>query len=248
MTNRPFLSVVIPAYKEVDNLNRGVLDTVTDFLNKQKFTWEVLVVDDGSPDKTADTAALKIKGKKNFRLLREPHRGKGGTVIKGVMEAQGEIVLFIDMDQATPIREFTKFMPKFDKGYDVVIGSRSGRKGEPFARKIMAYGFMILRTLILRLPYKDTQCGFKAFKRDAARNIFKRMMLFSEGKSSTGVTAGFDLELLYIARKLNLKVAEVPVYWEHVGSVRVNPLKDSWLGFKNLLQVRYNALLGLYRV
>lgn len=248
MTKRPFLSVVIPAYKEVDNLNRGVLDTVSSFLSKQKYTWEVLIVDDGSPDKTAEVIAAKIKGKKNFKLLREPHRGKGGTVIRGVLEAEGEIVLFIDMDQATPIREVEKVLPKFKQGCDVVIGSRSGRKGEPFARKIMAYGFMILRTIILRLPYKDTQCGFKAFKREAAREIFKRMMLFSEGKSSTGVTAGFDLELLYIARKLGLKVAEVPVYWEHVGSVRVNPIKDSWLGFKNLLEVRYNALIGLYRV
>ncbi len=244
----PYLSVVIPAYKEVDNLKRGVLDDVAAYLKKQKYTWEVLVVEDGSPDKTAEVAAKEIKKLANFRLLREPHRGKGGTVIAGVLAAKGEVVLFTDMDQATPITETEKILSQIENGYDVAIGSRSGRKGEPFSRKIMAYGFMILRTVILRLPYKDTQCGFKAFKHDAARKIFGSMKLFSEKQQSTGVTAGFDLELLYIARKKKLKVAEVPVYWEHVGSVRVNPIEDSILGFKSLLQVRLNAILGKYEI
>lgn len=246
--NKPYLSVVIPAYKEVDNLERGVLTTVSTYLRKQPFTWEVVIVDDGSPDKTATVIESKIKKLKNFRLLKEPHRGKGGTVIAGVLAAKGEIVLFTDMDQATPIAELKNVLPKFKEGYDVVIGSRSGRKGEPFARQIMAYGFMVLRTLILRLPYKDTQCGFKAFTRVAAQKIFRSMMLFSEKQQSTGVTAGFDLELLYIARKKGLRVAEVPVYWEHVGSVRVNPIKDSLLGLKSLVQVRMNALSGKYSV
>ncbi len=245
----PYLSVVIPAYRESGNIKRGVLSNVNEYLKKQSFSWEVIVVDDGSPDKTAEEIGKQIKKYKNFSLKKEPHRGKGGTVIAGILSAKGEIILFTDMDQATPLSEIQKFLPYFSKDYDVVIGSRSGRKGEPPIRQLMAYAFMFLRTAILRLPYKDTQCGFKAFKRDAAKKIFSNMRIFtSTGTGMTGVTAAFDLELLYIARKLNLKIAEVPVNWEHVGSVRVNPLKDSWLGFKGLIQVRINALRGVYRV
>ena len=182
--------------------------------------------------------------------MQEPHRGKGGTVIAGILAAKGEIVLFADMDQATPIKEIEKLIPKFTQGYDIVIGSRAGRKNAPIVRKIMAIGFMILRTLILRLPYKDTQCGFKALKGDAAKKVFKKMKVFSAttGSSSAGVTAGFDLEMLYIARKLKLRVAEVPVTWEHKGSIRVNPIKDSWQGLVGLLQVRKNALLRKYKI
>lgn len=243
----PYLSVVIPAYKETGNINRGVLEIVNDFLKKQKYTWEVIVVDDGSPDDTADKIEKHIKNFKNFRLMREPHRGKGGTVIAGVLAARGEIVLFTDMDQATPITEIDHFLPYFRDGYDVVIGSRSGRKGEPPLRKLMAYAFVVLRTAVLLLPYRDTQCGFKAFTKTAAQKIFKNMKIFTLNSSLTGVTAAFDLEMLYVARKRNLKVAEVPVDWHHVGSIRVNPIKDSILGLKGLLEVRLNALKGAYK-
>ena len=250
MANNIFLSVVIPAYKEVDNLHSGVLEKVHDYLKRQEFSWEVIIVDDGSPDDTKKVAWSIIKNWKGFKLMQEPHRGKGGTVIAGILAAKGEIVLFADMDQATPIKEIEKLIPKFTQGYDIVIGSRAGRKNAPIVRKIMAIGFMILRTLILRLPYKDTQCGFKALKGDAAKKVFKKMKVFSAttGSSSAGVTAGFDLEMLYIARKLKLRVAEVPVTWEHKGSIRVNPIKDSWQGLVGLLQVRKNALLRKYKI
>ncbi|TEU01971.1 glycosyltransferase, partial [Candidatus Woesebacteria bacterium] len=185
-----------------------------------------------------------------FRVLKEPHRGKGGTVIAGVLAAKGEIVLFTDMDQATPINQVEKLMSKFKQGSDIVIGSRAGREGAPLMRKIMAYGFMFLRTLVLRLPYKDTQCGFKAFRREAARKIFKRMKIFSEKTRTSGasVAAGFDLEILYIARKLKLKVAEVPVEWHHQEGTKVNPIKDSWEGLRDLVRVRINAFLGRYNL
>ncbi len=246
---KPFLSVVIPAYREVGNLKRGVLKTVHDYLQKQDYSWEVVIVDDGSPDNTAQEIEKRIGKYKNFRLMKEPHRGKGGTVIAGVLAAKGEIVLFTDMDQATPLSEIEKFLPSFKNGADVVIGSRAGRPGEPFMRQIMAYGFMFLRTVILLLPYRDTQCGFKAFTSSAAKKIFPNMKIFTINSTGmTGVTAAFDLELLYIARKMNLKVVESPVNWQHVGSVRVNALRDSWLGFKGLLEVRLNALKGAYKI
>lgn len=249
----PYLSVVIPAYNEVGNLKRDVLTPVYNYLKNQAYTWEVLVVDDGSTDKTRELVRKFIGNKKGITLLQEPHRGKGGTVIAGMLAARGEIILFTDMDQATPINQLEKILPKFDEGYDIAFGSRSGRKGAGWKRKIMAYGFMTLRTVILRLPYRDTQCGFKAFTRTSSREIFKRMQLFDTKRKETGsaVTAGFDLELLFIARRLGYKIAEVPVVWNDEGDrgdFGVNPIKDSWDGLKDLLGVRINALQGKYDI
>jgi glycosyltransferase involved in cell wall biosynthesis len=245
-----YLSVVIPAYNEEINLKRGVLGSVYDYLNKQKYSWEVLVVDDGSTDKTVKLVEKFVKDHKGFRLLKEPHRGKGGTVIAGMLKAHGENILFSDMDQSTPIDQLEKVLPKMEEGYDLVIGSRAEREGASIIRKIMAYGWMFLRTIILRLPYRDTQCGFKMFKKGAARTIFKRMKLFGENMRGKGasVNAAFDLEFLYIARKQKLKVAEVPVEWYEYGERKeVSPIKDSWEGFRDLMRVRVNALLGRYK-
>lgn len=246
-----FLSVVIPAYNEEINLKRGVLGSVYEYLCKQKYSWEVLVVDDGSTDKTVEIVDKFVKDHKGFKLLKEPHRGKGGTVIAGMLKAQGDNILFSDMDQSTPIDQLEKFLPKLEDGYDLIIGSRTEREGASIIRKLMAYGWMFLRTLILRLPHRDTQCGFKMFKKDAARDIFKRMELFGESMRGKGasVNAAFDLEFLYIARKLKLKVAEVPVEWYEYGERReVSPIKDSWEGLRDLLRVRFNAFLGRYKI
>ena len=250
--NNPYLSIVIPAYNEEKNLNKGVLDQVSDYLKKQKYTWEVLIVDDGSKDNTTKIVSGFISKHKNFKLSKEPHRGKGGTVIAGMLKASGDIVVFDDMDQATPIYELEKILPKFKQGYDIAIGSRSGRKGANFVRKVMAFGFMALRTLILRLPFKDTQCGFKGFKKEAVSVIFKKMEIFNSSQIVKGsaVTAGFDLELLYIARKMGFKIAEVPVEWEEKGdrgTSGVNPIKDSWDGLRDLIKVRLNAIQGKYK-
>lgn len=249
MSKNTKLSVVIPAFKEVDNIKKGVLKEVYDYLSNKKYTWEVLVVDDGSPDNTYDIAKKATENYRNFKVLKMPHRGKGATVIAGVMAASGEYVLFTDMDQATPISEVEKFFEAFEKGADIVIGSRSGREGAPLSRKAMAYGFMLLRALILRLPYSDTQCGFKAFTKESAKKIFQKMKVFTANKNESGaaVNAGFDLELLYIGRKLGYKIKEVPVVWHHKDTKRVNPIKDSVSGLLDLLRVRFNALSGQYK-
>lgn len=244
------LSVVIPAFNEEKSIKRGSLEEVWNFLRKQKYIWEIIVVDDESSDKTLSLSQEFSRTHSGVKVLAEPHRGKGGSVIAGMLKTTGDVVLFTDMDQATPVEEFEKFIPKFEEGYDIVIGSRTGRKGAPPVRKLMAYGFAILRTIILRLPYKDTQCGFKAFKKDASEKIFKRMKIFSERNRAkgAGVTAGFDLEVLYLARKLGFKVAEVSVNWHHKETERINPLKDSFEGLRDLLKVRINALQGKYKV
>lgn len=247
---KPYLSVVIPAYNEEYNLRTGVLDSVYDYLLKQKYTWEILFVDDGSTDNTLGLAQEFAKRRKNFTVLAEPHRGKAGTVTAGVLKSRGQIILFTDTDQATPIDQAEKVLPKFKEGFDVVIGSRQGREGAPMIRKVMASGFSLLRLLVLNLPFKDTQCGFKAFSHEAAQKIFERLEIFSPKKKSSGasVTAGFDLEVLYIARKLGYKIAEVRVDWHHKEGTKVDPIKDSIEGLRGLLMVRLRALQGKYNI
>lgn len=249
-----FLSVVIPAYNEESNIRTGALAGVYEYLKDKNYGWEVIVVDDGSSDKTAQMAQEFVRKHKEFSLLKEPHRGKAGAVIAGILKARGEICLFTDMDQATPIDQIEKLLPMFKQGFDMVIGSRKGREGAPLVRKAMAYGFSLLRYLVLRLPYPDTQCGFKAFTREARDKIFRRLTIFTPTPKllvrghGASVTAGFDLETLYIARKLGLKVAEVGVDWHHKEGTKVNPIKDSWEGLRDLVRVRINALLGRYKL
>jgi len=244
------ISIVIPSYNEENNLRTGSLSGMVDYLKEQKYSWEIIVVDDGSTDKTAELALKFAKNHTNITVLREPHRGKGGTVIAGMLKAKGDIIIFDDMDQATPIDQLEFILPKFSDSFDVVIGSRTGREGAPIIRKTMAFGFSVLRNLILQLPYKDTQCGFKGFTKEASEKIFKRLQIFNNNQAQSGasVSAGFDLEILYVARKLKLKVAEVPVVWHHKEGTKVNPIKDSWEGLRDLVKVRINALQGKYNL
>ncbi|OGY09731.1 MAG: hypothetical protein A2782_02740 [Candidatus Blackburnbacteria bacterium RIFCSPHIGHO2_01_FULL_43_15b] len=247
--NTPFLSVVVPAYNEEVNIKRGAPEKLVSYLKEQKYTWEVIFVDDGSTDNTASLLEKLKNQEQRVRLIRNPHQGKAATVTTGVGKAIGAIILFTDTDQATPMNQVEKFLPHFKQGYDVVIGSRHGRAGMPFIRKITAYGFVILRTMILRLPFKDTQTGFKAFRQEAARDIFSRLKIFGKGGviSGAAVKAGFDLEILFVARKLGYKIKEMSVEWHHPGTTRVNIIKDSIDGLRDMLRIRWNALQGKYK-
>lgn len=249
MRVKPFLSVVVPAYNEAHNIRAGAIESVYNYLSKQKYAWEVLIVDDGSIDETVKLAEKFSRSHKNFIVLKERHRGKGGTVISGMLEAKGDLVLFTDMDQSTSIDQVAKLLPKL-KDYDIAIGSRVGREGAPLFRKLMAYGFALIRLLVLRLPYRDTQCGFKVFRKDAAIKIFGKMKNLLERKNVHGssLSAGFDVEILYLARKMGLKVAEVPVTWHYKEGTKKNPLIESWIGFKGVVAVRLKSLIGYYGI
>lgn len=249
---KPFLSVIIPSYNEMANLQKGVLDKLEHYLSKQKYTWEAIIVDDGSDDGSVEFAETFIKDNPHFNLIKNNHTGKAGAVTKGVLKASGDIILFTDMDQATPIEEIENVLPYFEKGFDVVIGSRSSkRKNAPLTRLVMARSMMILRTIIVGVSgISDTQCGFKAFRHDVAKKLFQKINVINNGFSEISgskVSAGFDVELLYLAQKMKYKIKEVPVSWLYVETRRVSPMKDSIDGLIDLIKIKFNSLKGIYK-
>lgn len=245
---KPYLSVIIAAYNEEDNLRRGSLTLVVEYLKSQKFAWEVIVVNDGSSDDTQSLLNQFAKNNPGVQIVDNPHMGKAASVITGALKGSGEVILFTDMDQATPMSELDKFLPKFKEKYDIVIGSRADRQGAPMFRQILARGQVIMRALILRLPFKDTQCGFKAFSHTAAQKIFTIMHELNPPKVITGpaVNPGFDVELLYLGRKLGFNIAEIPVAWRYQESRRVSFVKDTISGLTGLLLVRWRSLTHTY--
>lgn len=233
------------------NLQKGVLEKVKAFLDKKKFPYEVIIVDDGSQDGSVEFVSHFVRENKSFRLIQNQHTGKAGAVTAGMLTAKGQYRLFTDMDQATPIEEVDKILPFFEKGYDVVIGSRMGRrKGSPIIRRFISKANVVLRTMLVGLAeITDTQCGFKAFSSDASEKLFTRLSNLHNGYqhiSGSSVASGFDVELLFLAEKYGYKIKEVPVEWLYVETRRVNPLTDSIDGVKALLEIRINKIKGLY--
>jgi dolichyl-phosphate beta-glucosyltransferase len=251
----PYLSIVIPAYNEEQRLPE-TLAKVCSYLSRQPYQAEVLVVDDGSADRTADAAraALNVPAPNlTCRVIENDHRGKGYTVRTGMLAAAGRYVLFSDADLATPIEELEKLLPHLEDDYDVVIGSREGlgaqRLAEPWYRHVMGRVFNWLVRIVAGTNYQDTQCGFKAFRREAAQDLFAGLRLYgADAKvlSGSAVTA-FDVEVLFLAGRRGYKVLEVPVSWHFGENTKVNPLRDSIRNFQDVVRVRLNAWRGIYR-
>lgn len=247
-----YLSVVVPCYNEETNLRNGVLHVMKEYLDRQPYEKEVIIVDDGSEDKSVFLVEQFIKEHhaSYFKLIKNPHGGKAATVIKGLQSGNGDIVMFTDMDQATPLPEVEKLLPFFEQGYDIVFGSRAGeRKGAPFMRKVLSTGHMILKNVILHVSFHDTQCGFKAFRKSIIQPVLERMKIHTRLQQVKGsmVASGFDIELLFVAQKAGYKIKEVPVEWHYVGTKRVDIIKDSYRGVRDLLILRLNDLRGLYK-
>jgi glycosyltransferase involved in cell wall biosynthesis len=240
--------VVIPAYNEERRLPQ-TLDNVQTYLAQQPYAAEILVVDDGSDDATADLAARHA----GVRVLRRPHRGKGFAVRSGALEASGEYILLCDADLATPIEEWGKLWPYFEQGYQVVIGSREGlsaeRIGEPWYRHMMGRVFNLLVRTVALSGIQDTQCGFKALPHAVARDLFQRVHIYGDNApvvQGAAVTA-YDVELLFLARRCGYRIAEVPVIWHYGEETKVDPLRDSLRNLRDVLQVRLNDWRGIYR-
>jgi dolichyl-phosphate beta-glucosyltransferase len=246
----PRLSIIIPNYNEKENLQAGSLEGVASYLGKVKFSWEVIISDDGSTDGSLQLVEAFAKKHDHFRLLKNPHGGKAAAINAGVSAAKGEIILFTDMDQSTPIKEVEKLLPYYDEGYDVVFGSRGkARNNFPIMRQITSWGFRAFRQLFLLSHITDTQCGFKSFQSAAAKKLFPKLSVLRQ-KATGWTVSAFDVELLFLAQEAGYKLKEVDVEWsqQDISTGKGNKLvKESIDMLKQIITVKVNDLKGLYR-
>jgi dolichyl-phosphate beta-glucosyltransferase len=239
----PELSVIIPAYNE-EALIGSTLDGLKTYLSARPEVYEIIVVDDGSQDETSTCIQewQKHNGVELHLLINEKNMGKGFSIRRGVMASRGRFIIFIDADLPYELYAIDDFLNALRSGYDLAVGSRvlpgSEVKGVPILRYISGqiFSWMVQAMLFRGLP--DTQCGFKSFRSGAAREIFQRVTI--EG-------FGFDVEMLFVARKLKLAIEPVPVQMiEHRHRSRVRLIVDSFKMFANLFMVRWNDLQGKY--
>jgi dolichyl-phosphate beta-glucosyltransferase len=235
-------SIILPAYNESARIG-GTLNRILAHAVQCGWNVEVIVVNDGSTDETAEIVRARAAEHSTLRLLENPgNRGKGYSVRNGMLRARGDILLFSDADLSSPIEEADKLFAAIAQGADIAIGSRwldrrlQIRK-QPALRRLLGRIFNLALRLILGLQFKDTQCGFKAFTRRSAQAIFPLQRI---------ERWGFDPELLYLAKKLGFVVREVPVAWSHREGTRIHPLRDGIRMFTELLRVRWYALKGNY--
>ena len=249
-----FLSVIIPCYNEEANLRRDVLKKISEYLKLKDFIWEVIISDDGSTDDSLELAKKETSDLNNFRILENPHGGKPSALNYGIKNAQGEYILFSDMDQSTPIEEFDKLLPYVKEDYDAIIGSRGmDRDNFPFYRKFGSFIFASFRKLFLLPDINDTQCGFKLFKRSVLLKTFSKLEFFKNKKEAKGWTvSSYDVELLHLVEKTGGKIMEVKVIWkdEDVSISKGGSLqryfKESVDMLKQILRVKVNDIKGMY--
>jgi dolichyl-phosphate beta-glucosyltransferase len=240
------LSIIIPAYNEEKRLGESLIQ-IKNFLTAKAYKSEVIVVDDGSADRTVEVASQYIQSYEHedlkLQVIRNPgNRGKGYSVRNGMLHAQGEIALFTDADLSAPISETDKLIaPIVADECDVVLGSRALSDSvisihQSFLRETAGRTFNLVMRTITGLNFKDTQCGFKAFRRQRAQGVFERQRING---------FGFDAEILYIAKKHGLRLLEIPVIWGHVDGTKVG-LISGMIPFYDLLTIRWNDLCGRY--
>ncbi len=251
MENNIKISLIVPCYNEEANIQKGVLDKIGNFTAHDKRFAEVIIVDDGSTDDSKKYILEKYLPQfKKFRLIENHHQGKAYAIMTGIRSSNYSWVMFSDIDLATPIEESEKLIQSAKGNNKIVIGSRSlRRRGAPFLRRVMSYGAIYVKNIILGLhKLRDTQCGFKMFEKKAALDIIDRLKVFNPQYHVKGssVSAGFDLEFLFIANKRGYRIAEVPVSWQHVETKNVNFINDSIESFKDILKIKYYDLKGYY--
>jgi glycosyltransferase involved in cell wall biosynthesis len=233
---------VIPAYNESVRI-RPTLDALLRHTQEQKWEAEILVVNDGSTDTTAQIVREYNRSHPQILLLENPgNRGKGYSVRNGMLHARGDICLFTDADLSSPIEEAQKLFDTIGRGADIAIGSRWLRvelqtERQPLYRQLFGRIFNLALRVILGLRFADTQCGFKAFRREAAQRIFPLQKI---------ERWGWDPEILFLARRAGLRVEEVPVLWAHSEGTRLHPLRDGLKMFMEVLRIRWYAMVGDY--
>jgi dolichyl-phosphate beta-glucosyltransferase len=238
----PTYSIILPAYNESARI-AATLDAILTHATKRNWNVEVIVVNDGSSDGTADIVCGYARKHAVLRLLENPgNRGKGYSVRNGMLHAKGDILLFSDADLSSPIEEADKLFAAIAKGADIAIGSRwvdprLQIRRQPLYRRLFGRIFNLALRISLGLRFKDTQCGFKTFTRRSAQAIFPLQKI---------ERWGFDPELLYLAKKFGFTISEVPVAWSHREGTRIHPLRDGIRMLGELLKIRWYALTGNY--
>lgn len=235
----PLLSIIIPAYNEEHRLPDSLADIVS-WRQSVPYDVEVLIVENGSSDNTTEIAEAFASQNENIRVLHSA-KGKGAAVREGMMNGRGEYLFICDSDLSMPIVEVEKFLPPQLQGYDVAIASREApgavRYDEPEYRHIMGRVFNFIVRVLAVPGFHDTQCGFKMFKQDIANEVFSQQTI-------TGWT--FDVEALYLALKEGAHVVEVPVNWYFDADSRVDPIRDTWQMFWDVVRIRLNDKRGVY--
>ena len=233
----PHYSIIIPAYNESARLG-ATLDRVLEHIGAQHWDAEVIVVNDGSRDDTAEMVLARSRANPGLRLVENPgNRGKGYSVRNGMLKAAGEIRLFTDADLSSPIEEANKLFAAIEAGADVAIGSRWLQPDTQAQRQFYGRTFNLVLRILLGLRFKDTQCGFKAFSRSSAEKLFSQQTI--EGW-------GFDAELLFLADRLGLTIKELPVVWSDAEGTRIHPLRDGLHMMAEVLTIRWYAISGKY--
>ncbi|MCL6511271.1 MAG: glycosyltransferase family 2 protein [Anaerolineae bacterium] len=236
---RPTLSVVIPAYNEEMRII-PTIGAIASHVSSLGMPWELIVSDDGSKDRTVQI--VEELGFANLRVLRaQRNEGKGSAVRRGMLAARGEIVLFDDADNSTPIEEISKLLEKIREGYDIAIGSRAARGAEEanksLVRRAMSNGLRWVVANIFSAGARDTQCGFKMFTHEAAQRLFRAQTI-------SGFS--FDLEILYLANKFGYRIAEVPIAWVDAPGSKLDPAKEAQRFLRDLVKIKLNDLKGVY--
>lgn len=226
----PYLSLIIPAYNECDRI-AATVERVREFLESQGRIYEIIVVDDGSADHTSEAVPTEgcIK-----TISYQSNRGKGYAVRQGILASRGEYVAFSDADLSAPIEELPKLFDALKSSADIAIGSRAMVKSEllirqPLYRELGGKTLNLIIQMLAVPGIRDTQCGFKLFRGDAARRIFNECILDGWG---------FDVEALYLARKLGYSIAEIPVKWSHDADSKISPFRAGLQVLKDLLRIR----------
>lgn len=238
--NTPFLSVIIPAYNEENRLPR-TLEQVLEFLNKQNYSFEVLIIENGSSDRTFEVAKEFAQTNSSVIILQEQQRGKGNAVRRGMLEAKGEYRFICDADLSMPIQEVAKFIPPQLTDFDIAIGSREAlgavRYNEPSYRHFGGRAINLIIRLFILSGFQDTQCGFKCFRAQVAEDLFRQQTL-------TGWS--FDIEILYLARRKKLRIREIPIDWYFFADSKVNAIRDALKMISDIFVIHLNAIRGKY--
>lgn len=237
---QPFLSLVIPAYNEEQRLP-GTLKQVFAFLQAQPYTFEVVIVENGSQDRTLQVAQEYASRYPQLRVMSEPRRGKGGAVRAGMLAALGKYRFMCDADLSMPIAEINRFLPPVLSDFDIAIASREApgavRYNEPAYRHLVGRVFNLMIRVLALPGLNDTQCGFKCFRGDLVEDVFRRQTI--SGWS-------FDIEVLFIARQRGYHIVEMPIPWYYTQDSKVQVLRDSLKMGLDLIKIRLNALRGVY--